>query len=100
MGQGRLQRAGIAGLVGWVDHQHWPPARPGRVVQTHPRPAAAGACWTPVRKGLEAFLGELLRCRALETVASGYRRLRIRCRWPVDEEIAAKRIRRAFIEGS
>jgi hypothetical protein len=62
--------------------------------------AVAGACWTPVRKGLEEFLDELLQCRALETIATGYLRLRVRYRWLQDEEIAAKRIRRAFIEGS
>jgi hypothetical protein len=45
------------------------------------------------REDLEAFLGELLRCRALETVAAGHRRLRVLERWLEEEAIAARRIR-------
>jgi hypothetical protein len=48
---------------------------------------------------LEVFLGELLWCRALETVATGYRRLRVLDRWREEEEIAARRIREPWIRG-
>jgi hypothetical protein len=45
------------------------------------------------RGDLEAFLGELLRCRALETITTGYRQLRVLDRWLEEAEIAARRIR-------
>jgi site-specific recombinase XerD len=38
------------------------------------------------REDLEAFLGELLRRRAAETVATRYRRLRVLYRWLEEEE--------------
>jgi site-specific recombinase XerC len=51
---------------------------------------AAGACRTPAARTWEAFLGDLLRRRAPETVATRYRRLRVLYAWLEEEdEIAA-----------
>ena len=42
------------------------------------------------REDLEAFVGELLQCRAPETVATRYQRLSVLYRWlQEEEEIAA-----------
>jgi hypothetical protein len=90
----------MADLVGWVD---LPPAGGHLLVGSGgaPVPVGRGRSWLDAgREELEAFLGELLRCRALETVASGYRQLRILDGWLEDEEIAARQIGRALIEGS
>jgi hypothetical protein len=112
MRPGRIARpAGGAGGAGTpASALEWPVSPAGSPPATGHLLARAGWCNSFLagrgrslldarREDLEVFLGELLRCRALETVATGYRRLRVLCRWLEDEELAARRIREAWITG-
>jgi hypothetical protein len=108
MRPGRIVRpAGGAGGAGTpASALEWPVSSAGWISPQQLATCSPGAGWCNSflagrgrslldarREDLEVFLGELLRCRVLETVATGYRRLRVLYRWLEDEEIAARRIR-------